>query len=147
MDPVHRDRCTLTLQRGDIVVFKHQDSAASVSSELFIKRVIGLPGDTLVFTPDAVIVNGLPFPTPPEAKIPTSPILTSMKPNTRTIVGPDSMFVIGDNRRNSFDSRYWGCIPLGDISGSPFLIYWSFGATKERPLPHVRWERIFSRIY
>lgn len=135
------------VQRGDIVVFKHHDSSVSVSTELFIKRVIGLPGDTLVFTPDAVIVNGLPFPTPPEAKIPTSPLLTSMKPNMRMMVGPDSVFVIGDNRRNSFDSRYWGAAPVGDIIGSPLFIYWSHGPSPSNPLPHIRWERIFNGIY
>lgn len=135
------------VQRGDIVVFKHSDSTSAGTAELFIKRVIGLPGDTLVFTPDAVIVNGLPFPTPPEAKIPTSPLLPSMKPNTRVVVGSDSMFVLGDNRRNSFDSRYWGAASVDDVIGSPLFIYWSHGPSESNPLPHIRWERILNGIH
>lgn len=135
------------VRRGDIVIFKHRDTASPETSELFIKRVVGVPGDTLVFTPDAVIVNGLPFTTPPEAKIPTSPLLPSMKPNTRLIIGPDSLFVLGDNRRNSFDSRYWGSASANDVVGSPLFIYWSYGPSESNPLPHIRWERVFNGIY
>ena len=134
------------VHRGDVVVFKHWDSLQDKREELFIKRVVGLPGDTLVFTPDGIIVNGSPLPTPPQAKIPTSPLLPSMKPNTRIIVGADSVFVVGDNRRNSYDSRYWGAVAKFEITGSPLFIYWSHGPSESNPLPHIRWERIFDGI-
>ena len=135
------------VRRGDIVIFKHWDSLQDGRQELFIKRVVGLSGDTLHFTPDGIIVNGLPLPTPPEAKIPTSPLLASMKPNTFIIVGADSVFVVGDNRRNSYDSRYWGSVARSEITGSPLFIYWSHGPSESNPLPHIRWERIFSGIH
>ncbi|MEN9281823.1 MAG: hypothetical protein RL594_758 [Bacteroidota bacterium] len=135
-----------SVHRGDVVVFGRATGDAS-GHEAYVKRVIGIPGDTILLDHDGISVNARPLPDPPEAKWPMDPIRSSERAPVRHIVGPDSVFVLGDNRRNSFDSRYWGCIPLGDISGSPFLIYWSFGATKERPLPHVRWERVFSRIY
>jgi signal peptidase I len=134
------------VHRGDVVVFKHWDSLQDKREELFIKRVVGLPGDTLVFTPDGIIVNGSPLPTPPQAKIPTSPLLPSMRPNTRIIVGADSVFVVGDNRRNSYDSRYWGAVAKSEITGSPLFIYWSHGPSESNPLPHIRWERIFDGI-
>lgn len=135
------------VRRGDIVIFKHWDSLQDGREELFIKRVVGLSGDTLRFTPDGIVVNGLPLPTPPEAKIPTSPLLPSIKPNTHIIVGADSVFVVGDNRRNSYDSRYWGAVAKSEITGSPLFIYWSHGPSESNPLPHIRWERIFSGIH
>jgi signal peptidase I len=135
------------VHRGDVVVFKHWDSLQDKREELFIKRVVGIPGDTLVFTPDGIVVNGTPLPTPPEAKIPTSPLLPTMKSNTRVIVGNDSVFVVGDNRRNSYDSRYWGAVAISEITASPLFIYWSQGPSESNPLPHIRWERMFRAIH
>lgn len=135
-----------SVHRGDVVVFDRV-SPDSSQHESYVKRVIGIPGDTIVLDHDGISVNARPFPDPPEAKWPTDPIRSSERAPIRHIVGADSIFVVGDNRRNSFDSRYWGCIPLDDVTGSPLLIYWSFGQTSDRPLPHVRWERVVSRIY
>jgi len=135
-----------SIHRGDVVVFKHWDSLQDNRQELFIKRVVGLPGDTLVFTPDGIIVNGAPLPTPPDAKIPTSPLLQSMKLDSTIVVGEDSVYVVGDNRRNSYDSRYWGAVEISQVSGSPLFIYWSHGPSDSNPLPHIRWERIFDGI-
>jgi signal peptidase I len=135
------------IRRGDIITFKHRDTINTKQYDLFIKRVVGLPGDTLQFTPDGIIVNGTPLLTPPEAKIPTSPLLSSMTPGTAVVVGKDSVFVVGDNRRNSFDSRYWGGVPVEEVTGTPLFIYWSRGPSTSNPLPHIRWERIFNGIH
>jgi signal peptidase I len=135
------------MQRGDIITFKYRDTVNGDRHELFVKRIVGLPGDTLQFTPDGIIVNGTPLLTPPEAKIPTSPLLPTMKSGARIVVGKDSVFVVGDNRRNSFDSRYWGGVSLEDITGTPLFIYWSHGPSTSNPLPHIRWERVFNGIH
>jgi signal peptidase I len=115
------------MQRGDIITFKYRDTVNGDRHELF--------------------VNGTPLLTPPEAKIPTSPLLPSMKSGARIVVGKDSVFVVGDNRRNSFDSRYWGGVSLEDITGTPLFIYWSHGPSTSNPLPHIRWERVFNGIH
>lgn len=134
------------VRRGDVITFHHRDSASSIG-ETYIKRVIGLPGDTVILTINGVIVNGIPFPTPPEARVPSSPLLSSMKAPHRIIVGADSLYVLGDNRRNSYDSRYWGSVALSDVKGSPLFTYWSYGPSDDNPLPHIRWERMFRGIH
>lgn len=134
------------VNRGDVITFRHHDSVSNID-ETYIKRVIGLPGDTVTLTSAGVIVNGVPLPTPPEARIPTSPLLPSMKEPFRTVVGKDSVYVLGDNRRNSYDSRYWGAVALDDVKGSPLFTYWSYGRSVENPLPHIRWERFLRGIH
>lgn len=135
------------IHRGDIVIFRHHDSTTTGSNQLFIKRVVALPGDTVALTEDAVIINGVPLPTPPQAKIPASPLPPSVAHRDPIVVGADSVYVIGDNRRNSYDSRYWGNVAMNDIKGSPLFIYWSQGPSESNPLPHIRWERIFNSIH
>lgn len=134
------------VKRGDVITFRHHDSA-SAQDETYIKRVVGLPGDTVILTDDGVLVNGIPLPTPPEARLPASPLLASMKGPHRIIVGPDSLYMLGDNRRNSYDSRYWGAISMDDVKGAPLFAYWSYGPNTENPLPHIRWDRIFRGIH
>lgn len=135
------------IHRGDVVVFERTDTTNAEDGEMFIKRVVGLPGDTLVFTEDGIIVNSLPLMTPPEAKIPSSPLLASMKVNESVIVNSDSVYVVGDNRRNSFDSRYWGCVGIDKIKGTPLFIYWSYGVDERYGLPHIRWDRFLNGIH
>ena len=63
------------------------------------------------------------------------------------MVPPDSFFMMGDNRDNSYDGRYWGFLPRLNVRGTPLVIYYSFDGTRYRPLPFftdIRWRRIFS---
>jgi signal peptidase I len=113
---------------------------------MYVKRVIGLPADTVTLTHEGVWINGRPLPDPPTVKMPADPILATQRSPVEIIVGTDSVFVLGDNRRNSFDSRYWGCLPTKEIIGAPMFIYWSRGRSEENPLPHVRWNRMLMRI-
>lgn len=133
------------VRRGDVVIFTRPMSDSN-AREAYVKRVIGLAGDTVRLTHEGVWVNARPLPDPPRAKLPTDPVLSSQKRPVETVVGPDSVFVLGDNRRNSYDSRYWGCLPVDDVVGTPMIIYWSHGSSSENPLPHIRWERILQRV-
>ncbi len=100
-------------RRGDIVVFSMPDQ----SSELLIKRVIGLPGETVEIQSGRVYINGTPLDEP------------YLDQETRgrfgpTIVPPLRVFVLGDNRNFSNDSRAFGVVPIQDILGRAWLSYW-----------------------
>jgi len=136
-----------SVHRGDIIVFSLPDSLKIDNrDDLFIKRVIGLPGDTVVLTSTSIIVNGERFPEPPTARQPASPLIGIAASDVEIIVPEASYFVLGDNRSNSFDSRYWGFLPAEHVVGAPLFVYWSFGPSEENIIRHVRWGRIFSRI-
>ncbi len=98
-------------QRGDIVVFRRD-----VGRE-FIKRVIGLPGDTVQVQGGRVYVNGTPIDEPYIAQ----PSAYTMDPRP---VGPNEYFVLGDNRNNSSDSHNWGTVPFNTIDGKAWVTYW-----------------------
>ncbi|MBP9820088.1 signal peptidase I [Candidatus Woesebacteria bacterium] len=111
--------------RGDIIVF-HAPEAAQCPAGTgcdFIKRVLGLPGDTVEVTNDSIVVNGSPLPEPyiPE-EYDTLP--GAFTKNRAVNLGPDEYFVVGDNRPYSSDSRAWGPITRGDIVGKAFFRYW-----------------------
>ncbi len=99
---------------GDIVVFH----APGVSDVDYIKRVIGLPGDSVQIEDGNVIVNGQPL---YEPYIAQSPNYTGS-----WVVPDDQLFVLGDNRNNSSDSHLWGFVPTDDVVGRAILIYWPF---------------------
>jgi signal peptidase I len=156
------------IRRGDVVVFKYP-----VEPERdFIKRVIGLPGETLELRNKKVYINGHPLEEnyvhflEPVAE---GQELTSFEQRER--YGPVQIpegqyFVMGDNRDNSQDSRWWGFLPDSYIKGQALMIYWSyesgsedyvetgFGASIKRLFSVVthfftrtRWERIFQQIH
>jgi signal peptidase I len=122
-----------TIKRGDVIVFKYPEEP----SRDFIKRVIGLPGDTLELRDKKVSINGTPldepyvhFIEPPGA---TSELreVTSFDVRERfgpVTVPPDQYFVMGDNRDNSQDSRYWGFLRRDYVKGRALIIYWSYDA-------------------
>lgn len=135
------------VHRGDIIIFSLPDSLrGDEHDDLYIKRVVGLPGDTVLLTADNVLVNGIRQPEPPEARPPFNPLLGIGASNVTIVVPPSSYFVLGDNRSNSFDSRYWGCLPADRVEGAPLFIYWSFGSTNENIVRHPRWDRLLHRI-
>jgi signal peptidase I len=135
-DRVLVDRVVFHLRRprrGDIVVFAYPRNR----DIMFIKRVIGLPGDTLEARAGRLYVNGRPIDEPyvhqsdgvHDPTNATGPVAgTTMRepwslasPYT---VGRDEYFVMGDNRTGSDDSRTWGTVPASDIIGAGFFRYW-----------------------
>ena len=120
-------------KRGDVVVFIFPMDR----SKDFIKRVIGLPGDEIKIVNKKVYVNGRPFVDPPGVQHTDPNILpasVSPRDNFGPIkVPPGKIFVMGDNRDQSFDSRFWGFVPLKDVKGKAFIIYWSWDSERFAP--------------
>lgn len=129
-------------ERGDVVVFIYPVDP----SKDFIKRVIGLPGDKIEVINKKVYVNGkgiedihahfaenMILPKGGEPRDNFGPVT----------VPPDSLFVMGDNRDRSYDSRFWGFVKKSEVKGKAFIIYWSWD--RERFFP--RFSRIGDLIY
>jgi signal peptidase I len=120
-----------TIKRGDVLVFKYPVQP----DRDFVKRVIGLPGETLEVRDKKVYINGQPLDEPyvryldtsggptDSHEITASDVRENYKPVT---VPPDQYFMMGDNRDNSADSRYWGFLRRDYIKGKALLIYWSY---------------------
>jgi signal peptidase I len=124
-------------QRGDVIVFKFpQDEGRD-----FIKRVIALPGDKVEVRGKRVYVNDKPVQEsyavhldPSMQENPHSP-----RDNFAPVQAPPGqLFMMGDNRDYSMDSRFWGFLDIKKIKGKAFIIYWSWDRERFRP----RWERI-----
>jgi signal peptidase I len=156
------------IARGDIVVFKYPEEP----ERDFIKRVIGLPGETLELKNKKVHINGRPLDEPyVHFLVPPSATGQEVAPyDVRENYGPVTVpagqyFVMGDNRDNSQDSRWWGFLPRANVKGKALMIYWSFQAESQdyqreglgetltgalNVLTHfftrTRWERIFQQI-
>jgi signal peptidase I len=105
------------VHRGDIVVFEAPEGEASEIKDL-VKRVIGLPGETLEARDGVVYVDGEPI---DESYLPEGTRTEDLPPTT---VPPETVFVMGDNRGASKDSRYFGVIPEDDIVGRVFVRMW-----------------------
>jgi len=155
------------LRRGDVVVFKFPPSdEQSEPGEHYVKRVIGLPGDHIRVFHRQVFVNGQPlyepyvhhtfpdelrpgddFP-PPEAEYlrgattAWSAEMASYVRNDEIVVPPGKYFVMGDNREQSWDSRFWGFVPRSVVSGRPLLIYWSFETPRDEYMHNSLDDRI-----
>jgi signal peptidase I len=99
-------------QRGDIIVF----SFPMDQKQDLIKRVVGLPGETISIRNNEVLVNGMKL---EEPYIAQSPIYSG-----EWTVGEGQLFVLGDNRNDSKDSHQWGLLPVENIIGKALLIYW-----------------------
>jgi signal peptidase I len=106
-------------KRGDVIVFKDPGVQAGDPERDFIKRIIGLPGETVEVRDCSVFINGKAL---AEPYIKERPNYT-FGPET---VPPNKYFVLGDNRNNSSDSHSWGMLPKGNIIGRAWLIYWPF---------------------
>jgi signal peptidase I len=98
--------------RGDIIVFNFPLDP----QRRFIKRVIGLPGDTVSAHSNHIYVNGIPL---SEPYIAAAPLYSG-----QWVVGQNEVFVLGDNRNNSSDSQNWGPLPEDAIIGRAELVYW-----------------------
>ena len=137
------------IRRGDIVVFKYPDEP----ERDFIKRVIGLPGDRLELRRKTTDINGKPLAEsyahlsepPSESAGVTQDLREFYGPVT---VPPSQYFMMGDNRDNSQDSRYWGFLPAHYVKGRALFIYFSFeeGGSLTQMLQGTRFERLFDSV-
>lgn len=123
-------------KRWDVVVFKFPKD----KSKDYIKRVIGVEGDTVEVRNKKIFINGKEVEDPYGFhKDPiTFPAINESRDNFGPFTVPkDSIFVMGDNRDSSFDSRFWGVVKLSEIRGKAFIIYWSWDSKET----WVRFER------
>jgi len=124
-------------QRGDVVVFIYPLD----SSKDFIKRVVAVEGDTVKIVNKKLFINGSEAADPhavykEDMVFPTE---IQKRDNFGPVTVPQgSIFVLGDNRDRSLDSRFWGFVPLEDLRGKAFIIYWSWNSQET----NVRWNRI-----
>ncbi len=110
------------IRRGDIIVFKFPQD----ESRDFIKRVIGLPGDTIEVRDKQVVVNGRPLTEPYAAFDDGLPARSGEREHFGPITVPTGkLFMMGDNRDHSMDSRYWGLLDMHKVKGKAFIIYFS----------------------
>ena len=127
-------------ERGDIIVFEFpEDKDKSYFKRRdFIKRVVGLPGDTIEIRNKNVFVNGERYITP-EAVYKDGNLTAGPRDNMPPVTVPDdNYFVMGDNRDRSYDSRFWRFVNRSAIKGLAFIKYWSWDTEKFMP----RWGRI-----
>lgn len=132
-------------KRGDVIVFIYPVDP----SKDFIKRVIGTEGEKVQIVHDKIYINDKQIPDPwGHFKTDEAAEYFQGVENFGPVVVPkDSFFVMGDNRDNSADSRFWGFVPLKDVLGKAFIIYFSWNRQAENPLYDVRWSRIGEWIH
>jgi signal peptidase I len=148
------------VRRGDMVVFRYPPDP----SITFIKRIVALGGDTVEIRSNAVVVNGVALPQSPRSE--ACPPSNDTQGDCRVLeergdahlytimldgpfssdfhlveVPPGHVFVMGDNRNNSKDSRVWGFLPVGNLIGVPTLVYFSLS-----PGGDMRWDRVGRRL-
>ena len=136
------------IERGHVVVFKFPEDP----TRDFIKRVIGLPGETIEIRNKTVFVDGKPLaesyahfieqplkPDDPEYGLRTESIRDNWGPQ---VVPDGQLLVLGDNRDNSRDSRFWGFLPRDQVKGRALLVYWSYAATGEEYRREGGWDRV-----
>ncbi|MDO9529017.1 MAG: signal peptidase I [Syntrophales bacterium] len=124
-------------KRGDMVVFIYPLDR----TKDFIKRVIGIGGDVIEIKNKKIFLNGSPY--NDTHGVYTDKLVLPLSIQPRDNFGPakvpeGSIFVMGDNRDQSYDSRFWGFVKLKDIMGKAFIIYWSWNGNDN----NVRWNRL-----
>lgn len=116
-----------TIHRGDIIVFRYPKDI----SETFLKRVTAIGGDRLEIKNGVLYVNSQPVQEP--YAVHHAPVHNPLESWGPTVVPEGKLFVMGDNRDNSSDSRDWGFVPMSNVIGEPLFVYWSYDA------PTARW--------
>lgn len=126
------------IKRGDIVIFKYpRDEQVN-----YIKRVIGLPGEQVLIHGKTVYIHGKAL-DEPYAEFTGALDNDSPSRNYGPVTVPkDYLFVMGDNRDNSYDSRYWGFVPVKNVFGTPLFTFWSF----DKQHRQVRLNELFKMI-
>jgi signal peptidase I len=128
-------------KRGDVVVFIYPADR----SKDFIKRVIGVGGDRVEMKDKKLFINDQPYEDPFGVYDDTTVYPAEVQPRDNfgpLIVPQNSIFVMGDNRDHSLDSRFWGFVDLKDVQGKAFILYWSWDSEEKR----VRWDRLAKLI-
>ena len=126
-------------QRGDVIVFVYPKDR----TKDFIKRVVAVAGDTVEVRHKAVYLNGSKVDDPHATFADDDREIPGPRDNLGPFTVPDhKLFVMGDNRDQSHDGRFWGYVDLDDVKGKAFLIYWSWDGQET----WVRWERIGNLI-
>ena len=163
-------------KRGEVVVFESPYQADEAARGLdptptLVKRLVGVPGDTLFMREGLLHVNGIPQPQgygaeanpkgdPDEAselyawqrqyalagsRFGPAPVTPTHDRWGPVVVPPRHFFMLGDNRYNSKDSRYWGLVPRDNLRGRPIFVYYSYDAESPATAPwltEIRWGRI-----
>ena len=127
------------IHRGDIIAFRPPATANMTTP--FVKRVIAVPGDTIEVKNREVVLNGVSLDEPYKIHV-SQGSLSSCEYCGPLTVPPNKFFVMGDNRDNSNDSRYWGFVDRESVIGKPLFVYWSF----ESLSPYDGGERSWSSI-
>jgi signal peptidase I len=135
------------IRRGDIIVFKHPQ----MPERDLIKRTIGLPGETIELRDRRIYVNGKALDEPYAHFLFPAGSGDVAEGDVRRRFGPVTVpaghyFMMGDNRDNSEDSRYWGFLPREHVKGKALFLYISFGHG-EGSVANVRWARILRQIH
>jgi len=148
------------IHRGDLIVFHYPVNPR----KYLVKRIVGLPGDRIRLRDGRVLIDGRALSEPYAVYIPSAPDsfrddfpqvdradpavdsrwwvqMHTLVHNGELTIPPDSYFVLGDNRNNSDDSRYWGLVPREAIVGKPFLVYFSMKEPAGLLSNFARWER------
>lgn len=124
-------------KRIDIIVFKYPKD----ESRKFVKRIIGLPGEKLEIKQQHVFINDQLLSEPYAYHQDVEKNNLYPRDNFGPItINEEHVFVMGDNRENSQDSRYWGLLPFDNIDGKVKTIYWSW----DSQMKNIRWERVGS---
>lgn len=129
-------------ERGDIIVFKYPENP----SKDFIKRVVAAEGDVIESKNKMIHVNGSKVNEPYARHTDSSMRPMGIEPRDNfgpVIVPKDKYFVMGDNRDQSYDSRYWGYVDIKDVKGKALILYWSWDSEKN----WVRFERIGGLVH
>ena len=156
-------------QHGDVIVFEWPEDP----TKNFVKRLVGLPGDTLQMREGKLVRNGTVLresyvlhtepdidPAPEEFRwqrdylVKTAAASVGYHPSRNNwgplVVPQGNYFVLGDNRDNSLDSRYWGFVPDSLVKGRPFVIYYSYAPDTVDAfawLTRIRWQRVGERVH
>jgi signal peptidase I len=155
------------VKRGDIIVFRYPVNP----TQHFVKRVIGVPGDHVRLIDRRVYINGTPLQEPyvrytslvhdvfrdefPRLNVPVAGLegawwlqMQKLVEDGQLIVPEGYYFVLGDNRDESLDSRYWGFVPRANVIGRPLLIYWSVrDVEEEMPMAPSPGDKLFHFAY
>jgi signal peptidase I len=129
-------------KRGEIVVFIYPNDR----SKDFIKRVIGVGGDKLEIKNKKIFINDKELKDSYGVFSDSNVFPQSMQPRDNfgpVTVPKNSLFVMGDNRDESLDSRFWGFVDLKDVEGKAFIIYWSWNHDEH----NLRWERLGNLLH
>jgi signal peptidase I len=126
------------VRRGNIIAF-HYPRDPSLN---FLKRVAAVGGDRVEIRDDILYVNQIPI-REPYAVHTGKPWLRHPEQMSPRLVPAGNLFVLGDNRDNSDDSRYWGTVPVQNVIGEPVMVFWSYDAPtvdwmEENPTRQVR---------